>query len=66
MNLYAPIIVGGVVALLGLAFLIWMNANRPRRSPELERLLEAERSGRTGVDLGKMSDEEIIRRLRSN
>lgn len=36
---------------------------KDKSDPDLERLVKAAEAGRTGVDLSKMSDEEIIQRL---
>jgi len=36
---------------------------KDRTDPDLERMLKAAKAGRTGVDLSKMSDKEIIQRL---
>lgn len=37
---------------------------KDKTDPDLERLLSAAKAGRAGADLSKMTDEEIIRRLR--
>ena len=36
---------------------------KDKSDPDLERMLAAAEAGRTGVDLSKMTDAEIIRRL---
>lgn len=36
---------------------------RGKADPDVKRLEEAAAAGRTGVNLAKMSDEEIVRRL---
>lgn len=36
---------------------------RPERDPDLERLLEMIDRGGSGIDLGKLTDQEIMARL---
>jgi hypothetical protein len=46
-----------------LADLLRPLTGKDKTDPDLERLKKAADAGRTGVDLSKMTDKEIIRRL---